>query len=175
MPISAIAGLLAALLVTTSSAQAQDAPEPVRVIDEGLDPEVRGLIDALYQAAERDPGNADVHVELGLAYEANTMFGPAAASYSNVIALAPEKKQWAYRLGVMQQALGDIESALESVRVAAEAFKNTPVIQARLGDLLLTMGEVDEAAQAWERAIEAESKQPQAIKWPASRVGQPRH
>ena len=171
VPISAIAGLLAALLVTTSSAQAQDAPEPVRVIDEGLDPEVRGLIDALYQAAERDPGNADVHVELGLAYEANTMFGPAAASYSNVIALAPEKKQWAYRLGVMQQALGDIESALESVRVAAEAFKNTPVIQARLGDLLLTMGEVDEAAQAWERAIEAESKQPQAIKWPASRVG----
>lgn len=171
MSFHATAGLLAALLVPTARATTQDPPPPVYVTDEGLDVEVRGLIDALVSEVEKDPSNVEAHIDLGLAYEANTLFVPAAACYRNVLKLAPDQNQWLYRLGVMQHANGDVEGALASMRVAAEAFKNTPVIQARLGDLLLAVGEPDEAAAAWERAIAAEASQPRQIQWAPSRVG----
>lgn len=171
MSLHATAGLLAALLVPAARATTQDAPPPVRVTDEGLDVEVRGLIDALVGEVEKDPSSVEAHSDLGLAYEANTLFVPAAECYRNVLKLAPDQKQWLYRLGVMQQAIGDVDAALASMRGAAEAFPNTPVIQARLGDLLLAVGEPDAAAVAWEQAIAAEAKQPRQIQWAPSRVG----
>lgn len=169
------AGTLGLILPLAAAALAgeplQDAPTPPRISGEGVDPEVLGLLEALLADVEKAPSNPDVHAELGLAYEANTLFVPAAQCYRNVLALAPDRTEFLYRLGVMQTAMGDVEGALESMRGAAEVYKNTPVIQARLGDLYLTLGEVDAAAAAWERAIAAEEKQPQKIAWPASRVG----
>jgi len=176
MSVPSSAGLRAALLVagasfTPATAHSQDPPHVVRIAEEGMDPEVRAVIDDLVQRAEADPQNPDSHIELGLAYEANTLFAPAAECYRNVLALVPDRKQWAFRLGVMQSALGDVDGALESLRAAAEAFKSTPVIQARLGDLLLSIGDVAGAEAAWEQAIVGEEKQPGQRPWPQSRVG----
>lgn len=175
-PSAGPAGLCAALLALGAlSVPARSAPPqdvvPVRLTDEGVDPEVRALIDELAAKAAAAPNDPAAQTELGLACEANTLFALAEQCYRNVLALTPDQKQWAFRLGVMQSALGDIDGALESMGVAAAAFKNTPVIQARLGDLLLEVGRTDEAAAAFERAIAAEAQQAGSPKWAPSRVG----
>ena len=94
--------LLLCSLFLAAPLAAQDAPPPVKLPStEGMDPEVVSHLEALIATVEATPGDAELHADLGLAYEANTIFEPAAQCYRNVIAMLPDRPEWRYRLGVM--------------------------------------------------------------------------
>jgi len=150
----------------------QDPPTPVSVEDmNSMDPEVASLIASVLALAQEDPTSGAAHAELGLVYEANTLYQAAVRSYTNALTLLGDSPEWTYRRAVVLEASGDPIAALADMRKAANALKNTPVIQARLGTMLLAQGDIPGAEKAFMQAITAEAKQPQPIAWPQSRVG----
>jgi tetratricopeptide (TPR) repeat protein len=183
-------GLLALTLPGSASQDAgapaaQDADAPVRLgATDGMDQEVvelvRRVADAVDAArartdyaddAERRVALGNAHADLGLAYEANTLWTEALACYRVAARLLPDKPEWRYRAGVCEHALGDLEAALETFREVALELANTAVVQARLGDTALGLGLVEEADKAWTQAIESEKKLEQPVRFPESRVG----
>ncbi|MFT7679094.1 MAG: tetratricopeptide (TPR) repeat protein [Planctomycetota bacterium] len=176
------------LLPLSLPATAQELPPPVELTStEHMDPAVLALIaervavvktaNAAAQAAEGEAQAAarvaagEAQAELGLAYEANTMFTPARNTYTNVISLLPDKPEWRYRLGICQVSIGDAQAALETFRAVAKELAGTSVVQARLGSTALLLGHIDEAEAAWQAALDAEAKLPNGMKFPESRVG----
>ncbi|MEL6430558.1 MAG: tetratricopeptide repeat protein, partial [Planctomycetota bacterium] len=166
------APLLALAAFQEPAPAAADVGPPPRIADtSAMDASLVALLAERIAAVGAAPGDAEKRRDLGLAYEANSMWRLAADAYGQAIALAPDANEWRFRRGVARYKLGDLGDALVDLRAAAESFKNTPVVQARLGDALRVMGELEEAEAAWRRAIEAEAKQPQQIRYPQSRVG----
>ena len=151
---------------------AQDGIPPAKLpTTTGMDPELVSHIEQHVAAVVAAPGDGLLHAELGLVYEANTCFEPAAQSYRNAIELLPNNPEWRYRLGKVLVEIGDLVPAEKQLRLAAQALKNTPVIQARLGQVLLELGDLEGAEAAWLAAISAEAKQPGQPMYPQSRVG----
>ena len=150
----------------------QDGFPPARLLStEGMDPEVVAHIEECVAAVEAAPTDGEAHAQLGLAYEANTCFEPAAESYRHAIALLPDKPEWRYRLGKVLVEIGDVEAAEKELAAASAKLKSTPVIQARLGAARLELGDIEGAEEAWQAAITAEAKQPGQPMFPESRVG----
>ena len=154
----------------------QDPPTPVSVEDmDSMDPEISALVSSVLALVQEDPSSGPAHFELGLVYEANTLYRAAVRSYTNALGLVGDSHErypeWIYRRAVVLEANGDPRAALVDMRKAADRLKNTPVIQVRLGTMLLAQGDVQGAEAAFMQAIAAEAKQPQPIAWPQSRVG----
>ncbi|QDV09066.1 Tetratricopeptide repeat protein [Planctomycetes bacterium Poly30] len=159
-------------LETATASALRDVGPPPRVGDmSAMDPALVALLDERIAAVEKEPTSVEARVALGFAYESNTIWSLAEECYSQALELAPDENQWRFRRGVVRHALGEIDGALNDLRAAATAYKNTPVVQARLGDVLRLIGELDEAEAAWRQAIAAEANQPQPIEYAASRVG----
>ena len=80
---------LAALLPLL--APSQDGLPPVQVPDlEGMDPELVTKIKETVALVLATPADGEAHAQLGLVYEANTVFLAAAKSYQHAIALGEE-------------------------------------------------------------------------------------
>lgn len=147
-------------------------PEVVALLGERV-AAVRAANEAWTSASGDDARTAAgaAHAELGLAYEANTMWTPALASYTSAVALLPESPEWRYRLGVCQHKLGELSAALETFRAVAQELSGTAVVQARLGATALLLGNIEEAEKAWQAAIASEAKLGGEVRFAESRVG----
>ena len=64
---------------------APDVSRPLNV--EVMDPAVSTLVESMIENIEEDPRNATLRTELGMAYEANTLWGEARQSYAHALAL----------------------------------------------------------------------------------------
>lgn len=169
------------LLVGLGPAGADDPRPPIRLEDASrMDAEVVATIERAAAAVEAANGDASEGAlalrgqawsQLGIAYEANTMWSLAEPCYAQAFALLPDKPEWLYRQGVCLHATGELDRALEVFRSASEKLTNTAVVQARYGDTALTLGLVDEAGKAWERAIASEAQLGGEIRFAESRVG----
>ncbi|MFT7167961.1 MAG: tetratricopeptide (TPR) repeat protein [Paracoccaceae bacterium] len=154
------------------AAPAADVGPPPRIEDtSAMDPALVALLNERIAAVEKDPTSVGARVSLGFAYESNTMWSLAELCYSQALQIRPDENQWRFRRGVVRYALGKVDPAIDDLRTAANAYKNTPVVQARLGDVLRLVGELEEAEAAWRQAITAEASQPQPIEYAPSRVG----
>ncbi len=167
---------LVALAGLSGAAQAQEPSatvgDPPTIADtSAMDPGLVRLLDELLAEIAANPTSADARAELGLAYEGNTIWSLAERCYDQSLQLDAEGTQWLFRRGICRFASGDLELAIGDLRATAEVFKNTPVVQARLGDALRIAGELEAAEAAWRRAIAAEERQPQVVRYAASRVG----
>ena len=180
-PLPSLARRATALALTAAAwsgvAAAQDpaaadvGPPPTIADTSAMDPGLVRLLEELVQEATADPSSADARAELGLAYEGNTIWSLAEECYDQALQLGDGDAQWLFRRGVCRFASGDLDAAIADLRATAEVYKNTPVVQARLGDALRIAGELEAAEQAWRRAIEAEERQPQVVRYAPSRVG----
>ena len=151
---------------------AQDLAPPPQIQDtSAMDPALVALLDERIEAVLKDPTSVEARVALGFAYESNTMWSFAETCYSQALQLDPDESQWRFRRGVVRFAIGNVEGAIEDIQAAADAYKNTPVVQARLGDILRFVGELEASEAAWRQAIAAEAKQSQPIEYAPSRVG----
>lgn len=164
--------MLSALTLTLALLAQEDGFSPAKLpTTTGMDPEIVSHIEQLVAAVEAAPADGAAHADLGLGYEANTCFEPAAQSYRHAVALLPESPEWRYRLGKTLLDIGDVEEALVELEAAAAVLKNTPVIQAYLGHARMQVGDLDGAEAAWQAAIDGEAKQPGEMIFPQSRVG----
>lgn len=151
--------------------QVDVGPPPTIESTESMDPAVVELIEERVAAVEAAPGDVEKRRELALAYESNTIKSLAEKTYDQVVEMDPDATQWRFRRGVVRFANGDLDGALEDLGAAAEAFKNTPVVQARYGDVLRMAGELEESEAAWRQAIAAEENQTPTVKYPQTRAG----
>lgn len=169
------AALLGLLLAAPTFAQegAQDDPPTPPVVSNtsAMDPEVVSLLAERVAAVKAAPTDTTAWEDLGLAYEANTIWSLAEEAYTGLLGLNGDDAQWVYRRGVVRFKIGDLEGALADLGKAADTYKNTPVVQAWHADLLRMMGELEAAEAGWRQAIKAEEKQEPRIEWPQSRVG----
>ncbi len=166
-----------ALVACTGSAHAQepeaaavDAP-PTIADTSTMDPGLVRLIEELLADVAANPASAEARAELGLAYEGNTIWSLAEQCYDQSLQLDPEGTEWLFRRGICRFASGDLEAAVADLRATADVFKSTPVVHARLADALRIAGDLEGAEGAWRQAIEAEERQPQVVRYAASRVG----
>ncbi len=155
-----------------AKAMGEDPGPPPRIQDtSAMDPALVALLNERIAAVEKDPTSIEARVALGFAYESNTMWSLAETCYSHALKLNPDENQWRFRRGVVRFAIGNVDDAIADMQAAADAYKNTPVVQARLGDILRFVGELEASEAAWRQAITAEAKQPQLIEYAPSRVG----
>lgn len=151
---------------------AQDGLPPAVLVDTAkMDTSAVELLTELVEAVQKDPANGTAHADLGLAYEANTIWALAERQYDNAVKLLPDKPEWLYRRGVVRSYNGDLEGAARDLADAAQRLRNTAVVQARYADVLRMLGRLEEAKAAWTQAIASEANQPQGVQWAASRVG----
>ncbi|MEZ5975828.1 MAG: tetratricopeptide repeat protein [Planctomycetota bacterium] len=156
-----------------------------------MDPEVVALIHSMEGKVREAEATGDLQAvgnavaELGLAYEANTMWTPASACYATAYALLPEgarfRDAWLYRRGACEHALGNVELAVELLGKAAPLLTGTAVVQARHAQALYDLGDLQGAEAAWRAAIGSEliswnkadenARPAKPVSIPASRVG----
>lgn len=166
-----------ALAAWTGSASAQEPAvptvgDPPTIADtSSMDPGLVRLLADLQAEIAANPTSAAARAELGLAYEGNTIWSLAEQCYDQSLQLDGEGTQWLFRRGICRFASGDLDDAVADLRATAAVFKNTPVVLARLGDALRIAGDLEGAETAWRQAIEAEERQPQVVRYAASRVG----
>ncbi len=134
---------------------------------------------------ESEKAVGEACAQLGLAFEANTMWDPARDCYALAASLIPdegsEQAQWVYRVGSCEHAMGDAQASMETLRAVAPKLTGTAVVHAKLARAYFDLGLLNEAAAAWEAAIASEpiawAKADEAtrpvgpIPLPASRVG----
>ncbi|MEZ6016698.1 MAG: tetratricopeptide repeat protein [Planctomycetota bacterium] len=176
MPLAALLTLpLTSEVCARQGAGTADAPQgfaPAVLIDTAkMDASTVELLTELADAVRAEPANGTRHADLGLAYEANTIWALAETQYDHAIALLPDKPEWVYRRGLLRTYNGDFDGAVADLADAASRLRNTAVVQARYGDVLRTLGRLEEAEAAWTQAIASEAVQQQPIQWAASRTG----
>ncbi len=167
------------MVALTAWGGAAVAQEPVTKVGDpptiadtsAMDPGLVRLLEELLAEVAADPTSAAARAELGLAYEGNTIWSLAEQCYDQSLQLDSDGTQWLFRRGICRFASGDLEPAIADLRATAAVFKNTPVVQARLGDALRLAGELEDAELAWRRAIEAEERQQTVVRYAQSRVG----
>lgn len=153
----AVSALLALL-----SAACERAPAVVHPLrPEALDSEVAGVVAEHLRAAEAQPRSAALHGELGLVYEANSLWPEARASFALARTLAPDEPSWGLHLAIATMQGGDFAAAVELLReLAAEAPEFAPARQ-RLGDALLETSELAAAAEHFRATLRLVPRSPE--------------
>ncbi len=130
---------------------------------DGVEPDVRDLVERHVALVRADPSSAQAHGSLGLVYEANDLWEPAAASFANAAKLEPSQPLWDYHRSISLREAGIVEDADRLLRASAARLTDVPGVQHRLGYALLDAGELDAAAQAFGRALAKAPEQPEIL------------
>lgn len=130
---------------------------------DGVEPDVKDLVERQVALVRADPSSAKAHGSLGLVYEANELWVPAAASFGNAATLEPSQPLWNYHRSIALREAGNVEEADKLLRASAAALPDVPGVQHRLGSLLCDAGELDAAGQAFQRALAKAPDQPEIL------------
>lgn len=145
-PGTAIAvAVLGALLELSCAKSIPPVPDiPV----EGLDSDVKTAILKARDEAVAHPKSAEASGNLGMVFEAHTLYQPAVPAYQRAVGLDPKDFAWRYYLALCLEKTGELDQALASVteglRIRADY---APAILKR-AELLLKLGRFPEAAAA---------------------------
>jgi tetratricopeptide (TPR) repeat protein len=112
-------------------------------------------IPLLREAARRDPGNADILHDLGLACLECGLIGEAIDGLRRAIAARPAFADAHLRLGIALEVAGALEAALAAYRRAYEIRPSLADARYRAGELLESLGQTAPAIQAFRRAAAA--------------------
>ncbi|MCP3916205.1 MAG: tetratricopeptide repeat protein [bacterium] len=158
------AGLrVGALLGVLGFAACSDAVGPVLPTDpEGLEEEVRALVDEHLELVRKNPSDGAAHGELGLVYEGNKLWAEAADSYALAEELDPGDPLWTYHRAIAVREGGQTAAALALLH-GAVALQQNAAAQFRLGSWLLEAGNLDGAEGAFDRARLLVPQQPEPL------------
>ena len=132
----------------------QPVPEVSRPINEAaLDPAVVALITPMFEAIEENPRDAVLHANLGMAYEANTLWKEAQKSYGNAVALSDDEMAWHLHYAIATREAGDVEGALELLEETARVFPTSGAVYHRLAEARAESGQLDAAEDAYRAVI----------------------
>jgi protein O-GlcNAc transferase len=118
------------------------------------DPNVVALVERQMIQLEARPLDGSAYAELGMIYEANTLWPDARLAYATAVELDPTSTWWRFHLALATRTAGDLEGALQLLQdLSAEHPELAPVRQ-RLGEALIEVGELVAAAAAYRQVIE---------------------
>ncbi len=144
------------LLQGAVSLGAQQIPTPSVVSPE---PRVRAAIEDARSAVSSDPENASIWGRYGMVLEAHRHLTEAAAAYRQAQKLDLDEFKWSYFLGCLLEYTDPVEAAVQ-LRRAVELDADYAPARIRLGQVLETIGEGDEAVEHFERAMQLSPSNP---------------
>ena len=140
----------------------QSVPEISRPLNpESMDPAVAELVASMITSVEEEPRNATLRAELGMAYEANTLWKEAQQSYEHALALDDQNMAWQLHYAVATREAGDAEQSRGLIRQIATEYPNSAPVYHRLAEALEEEGAIEEAEQAYRRLIKLAPTLPQ--------------
>ena len=92
-----------------------------------------GAKDSLTKAVKFEPGNAELHMELGLIYEIMANYYGAELEYKTVLDLDPSNKRVNYYLGLVLDRLGKIDESIDYLAKSVELMPDSPFIYYDIG------------------------------------------
>jgi len=129
-----------------------DVPDPAT--PEMLAP-VRRAIETARQRVVANPASAETWGGFGAVCDAHHLYETAIICYDRARRLAPDDFRWSYLLAIVSDFVGrdgdEIVTLFEDAREVQPSF---PPLHHRLGDALVRMGRLDEARDAYRRAVE---------------------
>ena len=149
--VSALAAGATIVGIQKSSAPLPDSP-PVIDLSNTAAP-VGMLIESAREAVIRSPGSADQWGQLGVVLLAHELDAYAVPCLQQAVTLAPQNFRWTYYLGLAATAV-DRSLAISSFTKACEIEPADSLAHARLGELLLTSGDVSGADRHLQHAIQ---------------------
>jgi tetratricopeptide (TPR) repeat protein len=125
-----------------------------------LDPDVALLVGNAIDEVRAEPGDVMRWLRLGMSYEANEQPVLAARTYRAVTELAPRDSRGWFGLAKVSAARGKIDEAERAMRRAIEFEPDYAPSHWRLGYWLFEQGEIEQAAQHFQRAVHLEESDP---------------
>jgi len=112
------------------------------------------------KAAEIDPANVRVHLNLGIAHAEAGQYGDAVASYRRSLALDARQPLARVNLGIALAAQGDRVGAMGEYRRALSLNAHEALAHFNLANLYLEAGNLDSAMAGYRRTIENDPSLP---------------
>jgi len=138
---------LVSLVMAAACTRGPVPPDPAALTD--LDPALRTLLDQQTAAVRDAPAVADRWGMLGMAYEANGFTPPAREAYRVATTLENAHGRWWYRLALLAQRDGDLDTAVTGFDQAIALSPDFVPARWRRGLLLLDRGDLDGAESAF--------------------------
>ena len=159
--------LVAASLVVVAGAAAgwmlyqRTGPAPTRPADfEALDPLVQRLLEREIAHVNLWRRSPDAWLRLGMAEEANSLYGEAERCYEQSLLFRPGHAKTLHRLACAEERLGDLAEAADTMQRAADAGPREAVSWWRLAGWRIDLGQLAEAEAALAHARELAPTEP---------------
>lgn len=140
---------VAAALALLEFACTKVPPVPA-IAMEGLDPDVRAVIQKARDEAVAQPKSAQASGHLGMVLEAHTLDQQAVPAYQRAVRLDPQDFAWRYYLALSLEKTGQIDQALASITDALKIKSDYVPAELKRAELLLKLGRFPEASAALE-------------------------
>ncbi|MHC5114913.1 MAG: tetratricopeptide repeat protein [Planctomycetota bacterium] len=132
-----------------------DVPDPATPAM--LEPVRRAIGDAR-QRVVANPGSAETWGNYGAVCDAHHLYEPALLCYDRARRLSSDDFRWPYLLAIVSDFVGrDGDEVVALFEEAREMQPSFPPLHVRLGDALVRMGRIDEARDAYRRAVELDA------------------
>lgn len=123
------------------------------VLGTALQIQDKDALPALKYAVYLAPDDAQVHENLGNAWQGKGEHARAVACYSQAIALDPAFAQAYSNMGSAHYALGNAANAADSFRMAVQIDPTYALAHANLGNVLAQLGHREDAAACYQAAL----------------------
>ena len=150
-----IAGLLFAAIIAPRVGREPSLPplEPPANLDE-LDGAVANLIREQFKTGDGRNWDAEAYGELGLVYEANQLWQDAFAAFHRAVQLSPNDKGWRLHLAINAHEIGELAVEKKEIQALVAAHPDFAPALHRLGQYLLSSGDLVKSAEMFDRVIE---------------------
>ena len=113
------------------------------------------------QSLQADPEDAAANGRLGMLLQAYKLFEGAKACFQRAQALDPSEFRWPYCLGLVHRNMGEPEAAIQSWERALD-LKKGAATYIRLGEVLLSLDQLEESSRSFEKALQLARDAPAA-------------
>jgi tetratricopeptide (TPR) repeat protein len=119
-----------------------------------MQPQVARVLEAARRTVVEQPMSSESWGNYGCLLDAHELAEPAAVCYRRAWELDPGASRWAYLLGTVLEGFDlPVDEILEPFAAAANANPGFAPLHHRMGDVLSSRGRLQEARQAYERAL----------------------
>lgn len=140
--------------VTNGPSAEEQLPEPPSLGATDIDPAVRKAVEAARLKVSRSPHSAEAWGRLGMLLKAHRFSSEAHTCFVQAERLDPRDPRWPYHQGI-ELADRDPEEAVAKLRQTALLLSDGPEApRLRLGELLLRLGRLEEAAGQFHRVLQ---------------------
>jgi len=113
---------------------------------------LKGAASHMQDAVKTDPGNAELHYDLGSIFAQEKVWSQAQAEFTRTVELQPAMAVAHLRLGLVMEAQGDADSIRELAR-AAELAPDDLAMQLELSNALAAAGRDNEAIPVFQHIL----------------------